>query len=250
VLLARVSGYPARVVTGFKGGTWNAYSGSFTVRNSDAHAWAEIFDVATGAWLRVDPLELPAGVSEEAAAAAAAGPARTDRSWSARFDSLRVFWYRRIVSFDQRSQLATLRAMKLATENSSRRVRDALDDTLGRVKTWFSAPWDLGRWLRVIYTLVLAVGLGWWWHAQGRDLWWRLFGRGRGNRLDPVRHEAGRWLARLGACPTSTPGLDAARCDLQRLRFGARQTWPEPQRVFRQARREWRAARRLERAAH
>jgi hypothetical protein len=249
VLLARVSGYPARVVTGFKGGTWNAYSGSFTVRNSDAHAWAEIFDVATGAWLRVDPLELPAGVSEEAAAAAAAAPARTDRSWSARFDSLRVFWYRRIVSFDQRSQLATLRAMKLATENSSRRMRDALDDTLGRVKTWLSAPWDLGRWLRVIYTLVLAVGLGWWWRAQGRDVWWRLFGRGRGHRLDPVRHEAGRWLVRLGACPTSTTGLDAARRELQRLRFGARQTWPEPQRVFRQARREWRDARRLERAA-
>ncbi len=38
--------------------------------------------------------------------------ARSDRSWSARFDSLRVFWYRRIVSFDQRSQLETFREVK------------------------------------------------------------------------------------------------------------------------------------------
>ena len=38
VLLARAQNIPARVVTGFRGGTWNAYSNNFTVRNSDAHA--------------------------------------------------------------------------------------------------------------------------------------------------------------------------------------------------------------------
>ena len=44
VLMARSAGFPARVVTGFKGGTWNAYSGNYTIRNSDAHAWAEVWD--------------------------------------------------------------------------------------------------------------------------------------------------------------------------------------------------------------
>src|SRR5262249_540086 len=65
VLLARTAGFPARVVTGFKGGTWNAYSNNFTIRNSDAHAWAEIFDETAGhgvgAWLRADPLGTSAG---------------------------------------------------------------------------------------------------------------------------------------------------------------------------------------------
>ena len=56
VLLARAAGFPARVVTGFRGGSWNGYSNNFTIRNADAHAWAEIFDEATGAWLRADPL--------------------------------------------------------------------------------------------------------------------------------------------------------------------------------------------------
>ena len=46
VVLARSAGFPARVVTGFKGGTWNAYSGNYTIRNSDAHAWAEVWDLS------------------------------------------------------------------------------------------------------------------------------------------------------------------------------------------------------------
>ena len=37
--------------------------------------------------------------------------ARVDRSWTARLDSLRVFWYRRIVSFDDRAQAEALRAV-------------------------------------------------------------------------------------------------------------------------------------------
>ncbi len=48
VLVARSAGIPARVVTGFKGGTWNAYSGNYTIRNSDAHAWAEVWDAQRG----------------------------------------------------------------------------------------------------------------------------------------------------------------------------------------------------------
>ena len=54
-LLARKAGYPSRVVLGFSGGSWNPHSENLTVRNSDAHAWCEIFDRAAGAWTRVDP---------------------------------------------------------------------------------------------------------------------------------------------------------------------------------------------------
>lgn len=54
VLTARAAGFPARVVVGFKGGTWNPYEKYFMVSNSDAHAWAEIYD-GVGNWIRVDP---------------------------------------------------------------------------------------------------------------------------------------------------------------------------------------------------
>ena len=91
VLLARAAGLPARLVIGFKGGTWNAYSNNFTLRNSDAHAWCEIFDAAAGAWLRADPTPGAANAGDEAKGEAALA-ARLDTSWSARFDSLRIFW--------------------------------------------------------------------------------------------------------------------------------------------------------------
>jgi transglutaminase-like putative cysteine protease len=53
-MLARRAGFPTRVVTGFAGGNWNAFEGYFMVRNSDAHAWCEIFD-ERDCWVRVDP---------------------------------------------------------------------------------------------------------------------------------------------------------------------------------------------------
>ncbi|HEY1109367.1 MAG TPA: DUF3488 and transglutaminase-like domain-containing protein, partial [Opitutaceae bacterium] len=98
VVLARAAGYPARVVTGFRGGTWNGYSNNFTIRNSDAHAWVEIFDEAAKGWLRTDPLQPEESQQATATVGETAVAARLDRSWRARFDSLRVFWYRRIVS--------------------------------------------------------------------------------------------------------------------------------------------------------
>lgn len=54
VFLMRAAGLPARVVTGYQGGDPNPVDGILTVRQSDAHAWAEVF-VAGRGWLRVDP---------------------------------------------------------------------------------------------------------------------------------------------------------------------------------------------------
>lgn len=56
VILMRALGVPARVVTGYQGGSLNAVDGFWTVRQSDAHAWAEIWEPGQG-WRRVDPTE-------------------------------------------------------------------------------------------------------------------------------------------------------------------------------------------------
>ena len=52
VLLLRASGIPARVVTGYQGGEYHP-SGYLIVRQSDAHAWVEVW--IDGEWQRVDP---------------------------------------------------------------------------------------------------------------------------------------------------------------------------------------------------
>ena len=54
VLLMRALNIPARVVTGYQGGQVNTVDGFWTVRQSDAHAWAEVWMAGTG-WVRVDP---------------------------------------------------------------------------------------------------------------------------------------------------------------------------------------------------
>jgi hypothetical protein len=232
VLLARSAGIPARVVTGFKGGTWNAYSGNFTIRNSDAHAWAEVWDPKDSAWLREDPLDSGSATADDAKGAAALA-GLMDRSWSARLNSLRVFWYRRIVNFDIQNQADTLKALKAATDNSGKWLRSMIDGVATGIRRWIARPWDAAR---VVRTMAGAAGVA----AAAWVLnlgFWRLAALGRGRRVDPVRREAGRWLRRVAGPPKLV-------ADLQRLRYGPVPSWPRPAEVFRTARRASSARRR------
>lgn len=64
-VMMRTAGIPARVVTGYQGGQVNPIDGFVTVRQADAHAWAEVWLRDRG-WTRVDPT-------------AAVSPARIER---------------------------------------------------------------------------------------------------------------------------------------------------------------------------
>jgi transglutaminase-like putative cysteine protease len=54
VFLMRAAGVPARVVLGYQGGEFHDLGGYLIVRQSDAHAWAEVWLAGQG-WVRVDP---------------------------------------------------------------------------------------------------------------------------------------------------------------------------------------------------
>ena len=53
-VMMRMAGIPARVVTGYQGGWYNEVGDYLLVRQSDAHAWSEVWFAGTG-WTRVDP---------------------------------------------------------------------------------------------------------------------------------------------------------------------------------------------------
>lgn len=53
-VMMRMAGIPSRVVTGYQGGWYNEFGDYLLVRQSDAHAWSEIWLEGAG-WTRVDP---------------------------------------------------------------------------------------------------------------------------------------------------------------------------------------------------
>jgi hypothetical protein len=262
VLLARAAGIPARVVTGFKGGVWNETSGHISVKNSDAHAWAEIWEASLSSWLRSDPTpgsQLTPATSADQQAPGGALSLQRDSGWRARLDGLRVFWYRQVVNFDQDSQIDLLRGAKDTFREAMEQARVALERKLRAFAEWLREPWDFSRVAGIALVTGLGAGLVAWWRAVGSTWWlgWRSR-RAASHRRDPVRREAARWLVRLTKVEPSreewVPGTAAARAELStardqllRLRYGARETWPAPASVFRAARRAQRVARKAPR---
>lgn len=118
VFLMRAAGVPARVVTGYLGGEYNATGGYYIVRQSDAHAWAEVWLGEQG-WVRVDPTAAiaPARVELNLAAAvpdAAALPfmARNPPQWlrdlRLNWDALANRWNQWVLGYNSELQFAFL----------------------------------------------------------------------------------------------------------------------------------------------
>lgn len=239
VALARAAGYPARLITGFRGGVLNAFENYYMVRNSDAHAWAEIYDGST-AWLRIDPT--PGGsIATLESAAAQVGKQEHDNSWSARLDSLRVLWYRRVINFDSHAQVQMLEQVKNVTRDYSGVVKEAFQKVSKWLRSWLDRPWSIARLARTTGLIAGAAALVWSIVLIAR-LAWRKYRRWlRPQEFDPVRREAGRQLARLrvsrGTRVREGDEMNMVVADLQRLRYGKRETWPEPKSVFRKAKR-------------
>ncbi|MGW8186685.1 MAG: transglutaminase family protein, partial [Desulfobacterales bacterium] len=99
VFLMRAADIPARVVAGYLGGDVNSFGGYLIVRQSHAHAWAEVWLQGKG-WRRVDPSlaiapqRIDRGVAsalpqDERAAVGTFGPdGRFSRSWN----TIRMAW--------------------------------------------------------------------------------------------------------------------------------------------------------------
>jgi len=121
VFLMRAAGLPARVVTGYQGGWWNASGGYLLVRQSDAHAWAEVWIEGKG-WRRIDPT---AAVSPErvelGAAAVNAGDGWAQSEWMRalrnRVDLVNRLWTQGVIRFDRLRQSGLLTSFGVSDAN-------------------------------------------------------------------------------------------------------------------------------------
>jgi transglutaminase-like putative cysteine protease len=168
VVLMRGMDIPARIVTGYQGGELNAVDGFWILRQSDAHAWAEVWLDGRG-WVRVDPTSAVAPSRTGAlqrlrpapgAFAAAIGTVNPRLSASLRqaWEAVNNRWNQWVLNYTQSRQLNLLR-------------------DLG-----FSSPsWeDLSYLLIGIVVVVALAGAAWAkWDRSRQDPWLRLLAQVR-----------------------------------------------------------------------
>jgi len=114
-VLMRAAGIPTRVVTGYQGGTTNEVGDYLVVRQSDAHAWNEVWLPGEG-WLRIDPTAAVAPERIENAGGGALRDQRRGRSlWGRQIldtvDWLRRGWNDVVLGYDAMTQRDLLRPL-------------------------------------------------------------------------------------------------------------------------------------------
>jgi transglutaminase-like putative cysteine protease len=122
-VMARSVGIPARVVTGYQGGEFNPLGGYFIVRQSDAHAWSEVWLEGHG-WQRIDPTAAIAPERIESGLDAAISaeedvPGRELRQFAflsklrLAWDAANTFWNNQIVEFGETQQHWLLKLLNI-----------------------------------------------------------------------------------------------------------------------------------------
>ncbi len=240
VVLMRAMNIPARVVTGYQGGEVNTVDGYWTVRQSDAHAWAEVWMTGQG-WVRVDPTTAVAPgrtgsfirlVPPSNVFAQAFGKVSPQFSVNLRalWDAVNNRWNQWVLNYTQSRQLDMLR-------------------NLG-----FESPsWeDLSYVLLALIVAASTVAAGWTlWERHRQDPWLRLLGtaalrlrraglvlpdntpprhmaellQAHDPTADPALQSISQWLLRMEAwryAPTTSPGqLGTLQREFRRL------VWPQ-----------------------
>jgi transglutaminase-like putative cysteine protease len=174
VILMRAMDIPARIVTGYQGGEQNPVDGFWVIRQSDAHAWTEVWQAGQG-WVRVDPtsavspgrtgtfqrLVAPQGVVAQALGTLSPTlMAQLRATWEA----VNNGWNQWVLNYTQGKQLNLLKDIG------------------------FESPsWeDLSYVLLVLIVAAALLGAGWTlWDRVQHDPWLRLLARAR-KRLAPA----------------------------------------------------------------
>lgn len=237
VVLMRGLGVPARIVTGYQGGELNSVDDFWVLRQSDAHAWAEVWQEGVG-WMRVDPTgavspgrvgQFQRLVPQPGLFAGAIGTLSPTLAQNVRaaWEAVNNGWNQWVLNYTQSRQLNLLKSIG------------------------FQAPSLEDLAYVLLYLLVGAslAGAGWaLWERSQHDPWLRLLAQARARlakaglnvpatapprqlaaqaeaRFGPAAQAVRDWLLKLEAqryAETSPASLAALRSEFRRL------NWPAP----------------------
>jgi len=127
-LLMRTAGIPARIVTGYQGGEFNTLGNYLIVRQSDAHAWTEVWIKGRG-WIRVDPTaavspnRIESGLDDALADEVSSFRIRNRNPLFGNllfgWDNLQHSWNDWVLNYDTQKQRNFLSELELGIENWS-----------------------------------------------------------------------------------------------------------------------------------
>lgn len=122
-VMLRTRGIAARVVNGFLPGEYNEAAGAYTVRQSDAHSWVEVYFPQTNSWVTFDPTP----------AAGRTTPVRTGLAaqLSKYSEALELMWFQYVVGYDKTEQHSLATSLRRELLDLRRSSSTALDRARG-----------------------------------------------------------------------------------------------------------------------
>jgi protein-glutamine gamma-glutamyltransferase len=146
-VLLRTVGIASRVVNGFLPGEYNEAADAYTVRQSDAHSWVEVYFPETNSWVTFDPTP-PAGQGSLGRSGVTA--------WLSKYaEALELVWFQYVVGYDRQEQ----RSLATSLHNRLFQYQRTLSETIVELKNTPWASWQkpLALALSMILLLLLTT---------------------------------------------------------------------------------------------
>ena len=155
VALCRSLGIEARVVTGFMATEYDTVSDRYVIRESGAHAWAE---VRTGEWQW--------GTFDPSPIAEVLAIQQANRTWMDSFrwilDPIEFAWNSRFASFDSRAQAELAERVGAGTRGLGDWASERAKELVDSVNRWFRLGAAGTLWLVLVgLTIAIAVVAAW-----------------------------------------------------------------------------------------
>ena len=163
-VMLRTVGIASRVVNGFLPGEYNEAADAYTVRQSDAHSWVEVYFPESNSWITFDPTP-PAGQSSTTHSGITAMLGKYA-------EALELIWFQYVVGYDQQEQ----RSLATTLHNQLFQYQRLISDGFNAAKKAPLTSWQtpaLGVFLLLLLVpFVLAL-------VRLKQLGWRGFWRSR-----------------------------------------------------------------------
>lgn len=144
-VMLRTQGLATRVVNGFLPGEYNDAAGAYTVRQSDAHSWVEVYFPQANSWVTFDPTPAAGRTSRERRGFAGA--------LSKYSEALELLWFQYVVGYDKQEQRSLVSSVRREIVEFQRGSMTKLDQARAALPSIFKPA------VAVIGSLMGLVGI-------------------------------------------------------------------------------------------